>query len=115
MAYGAGVVAANKFGAKVHVDPRPYAVRSIKQVYNKYPHLGNVLPAMGYGNKQLDALRQTINRTPADVVVVATPIDLTRVIEINKPSIRVKYELKEIGQPRLKGIIEECFEGHRRT
>jgi predicted GTPase len=114
MAYGAGVVAANKFGAKVHVDPRPYAVRSIKQVYSKYPHLGNILPAMGYGDMQLDALKQTINRTPADVVVVATPIDLTRIIDIDKPSIRVKYELKEIGQPRLKGIIEEYFDGYRR-
>ncbi|MBM4424400.1 MAG: GTPase [Chloroflexi bacterium] len=109
MAYGAGVVAAKRFGAKEIIDPRPYAVGSIIDTYNKYPSTGNVLPAMGYGQKQTEELRQTINNTPADVVIVATPIDLTRLIKIDKPAQRVRYELQEIGQPTLAELLAAKF------
>lgn len=105
MAYGAGVVAARRFGAAEIIDPRPYAVGSIKATYQKYPTTGNVLPAMGYGREQMEELGQTINQTPCDLVVIATPIDLRRVVEFNKPSQRVGYELQEIGQPDLAGIL----------
>lgn len=109
MAYGAGVVAAKRFGAAEIIDPRPYAVGSIIATYNKYPSTGTVLPAMGYGEKQTEELRQTINNTPADVVIVATPIDLTRLIKIDKPSQRVRYELQEIGQPNLAELLAAKF------
>jgi predicted GTPase len=109
MAYGAGVVAAKRFGAREIIDPRPYAVGSITAVYNKYPTTGSVLPAMGYGQKQIEELRQTINNTPADVVIVATPIDLTRLIKIDKPAQRVRYELQEIGQPTLTELLTAKF------
>jgi predicted GTPase len=109
MAYGAGVVAARRFGAAEIVDPRPYAVGSIAETYKKYPSTGNVLPAMGYGEKQVAELSQTINRTPCDLVIVATPIDLRRVLEIDRPSQRVRYELQEIGQPTLAEILEGKF------
>jgi predicted GTPase len=109
MAYGAGVVAARRFGAAEIVDPRPYAVGSIVATYEQYPGTGPVLPAMGYGHQQMDELGQTIERTPCDLVIVATPIDLRRVIEINKPNQRVLYELQEIGQPDLAGILATKF------
>jgi len=109
MTYGAGVIAAKKFGAKEIIDPRPYAIGSIKTTFEKYSHLGNVLPAMGYGAKQIKELEETINQIPADVVIIGTPIDLRRVININKPAVRVRYELQEIGVPTLKDIIEEKF------
>ena len=109
MAYGAGVVAAKRFGAAEIIDPRPYAVGSIAETYRKYPTTGNVLPAMGYGQKQIEELRQTINNTPADVVIVATPIDLTRLIKIEKPAQRVRYELQEIGQPTLTELLTAKF------
>ncbi len=109
MAYGAGVVAARRFGAAEIVDPRPYAVGSIVATYEQYPGTGPVLPAMGYGRQQMDELGQTIERTPCDLVIVATPIDLRRVIEINKPNQRVLYELQEIGQPDLAGILSTKF------
>ena len=109
MAYGAGVVAAKRFGAAEIIDPRPYAVGSITATYNKYPTTGSVLPAMGYGQKQIEELRQTINNTPADVVIVATPIDLTRLIKIEKPAQRVRYELQEIGQPTLTELLTAKF------
>ena len=105
MAYGAGVVAARRFGAAEIIDPRPYAVGSIKATYEKYPTTGKVLPAMGYGREQMEELGQTINQTPCDLVIIATPIDLRRVVEFNKPSQRVGYELQEIGQPDLAGIL----------
>lgn len=105
MAYGAGVVAARRFGAATIIDPRPYAVRSIAETYAKYPGTGPVLPAMGYGDQQRADLQETINATPCDLVIVATPIDLNRVVEINRPTQRVRYELQEIGQPDLAGII----------
>ncbi len=109
MAYGAGVVAAKRFGASEIVDPHPYAVGTITATYNKYPTTGAVLPAMGYGQKQTDELQQTINNTPCDLVLIATPIDLTRLIKINKPTQRVRYELQEIGQPTLRELIERKF------
>ncbi len=109
MAYGAGVVAARRFGAAEIIDPRPYAVGSIVATYQKYPTTGAVLPAMGYGPEQMRELGETINNTPCDLVLVATPIDLRRVVEINRPSQRVRYELQEIGQPTLVDILEEKF------
>ena len=109
MAYGAGVVAARRFGAAEIVDPRPYAVGSIIATYQKYPTTGSVLPAMGYGAKQTEELRQTINNTPADVVIVATPIDLSRLIKFDKPAQRVRYELQEIGQPTLTELLTAKF------
>jgi predicted GTPase len=109
MSYGAGTVAATKLGAAEIVDPRPYAVGSIKDVYAKYSTTGAVLPAMGYGPQQIKELEQTINATPCDVVVVATPIDLRRVAQINKPCDRVRYELQEIGQPTLTEIVLQRF------
>ncbi len=109
MAYGAGVVAAKRFGAAGIIDPRPYAVGSIIATYAKYPTTGAVLPAMGYGAEQTEELRQTINNTPADVVIVATPIDLSRLIKIDKPVQRVRYELQEIGQPTLTELLTAKF------
>jgi predicted GTPase len=109
MAYGAGVVAARRFGAAEIIDPRPYAVGSIVGTYNKYPTTGPVLPAMGYGDTQTGELGETINNTPADLVIVATPIDLRRIVRIDKPSQRVRYELQEIGQPTLADLLAARF------
>ena len=109
MAYGAGVVAADYFGAAEIVDPRPYAVGSIVATYEKYPTTGPVLPAMGYGAAQMAELRQTIENTPADLVLVATPIDLARTIDLVKPSQRVRYELQEIGRPNLVDVLGAMF------
>jgi predicted GTPase len=109
MAYGAGVVAADYYGAAEIVDPRPYAVRSIKATYEKYPTTGPVLPAMGYGDEQIADLQETINNTPADIVLVATPIDLARIVDIRKPSQRVRYELQEIGRPTLAELLQARF------
>ncbi|MCI0397066.1 MAG: GTPase, partial [Chloroflexi bacterium] len=109
MAYGAGVVAARYFDAAEIIDPRPYAVRSIAETYEKYPTTGPVLPAMGYGEKQMADLEETINRTPADLVLIATPIDLGRLIGIKPPSQRVRYELQEIGQPTLMELLRDKF------
>ena len=107
MPYGAGSIMAKKAGASVIVDPRPYAVGSIKETYAKYTHLGAVLPAMGYGGKQVAELKETIDRTPCDVVVIGTPIDLRRVMSINKPSVRVNYELQVLGPVSLEQVLEE--------
>ena len=109
MSYGAGTVAAQRFGAAETVDPRPYAVGSIKETYDKYPTIGPLLPAMGYGPQQVKELEETINATPCDLVVVATPIDLRRVAHIEKPCVRVRYELQEIGQPTLADLLSERF------
>jgi predicted GTPase len=106
MAYGAGVVAARRFGAAEIVDPRPCAVGSILETYEKYPTTGNVLPAMGYGQEQVEELEQTIANTPCDLVLIATPIDLRRVVTIDKPSQRVRYEMQEIGRPDLADVLE---------
>ncbi|HKY84466.1 MAG TPA: cyclic 2,3-diphosphoglycerate synthase [Anaerolineales bacterium] len=106
MAYGAGWVAARRFGAAEIVDPRPYAVGSIAQTYAKYPTTGPVLPAMGYGDEQVRELEQTINNAKADLVLIGTPIDLGRLLDLNKPAQRIRYELQEIGQPTLAEILE---------
>ena len=109
MTYGAGVVAANRFGAAEIIDPRPFAVRSIADTYAKYPDTGNVLPAMGYGDEQMSDLQETINQSQADLVIAATPIDLTRVIDVALPMQRVRYELQVIGEPTLRGLLEDAF------
>jgi predicted GTPase len=109
MAYGAGYMAARRFGAAEIVDPRPFAVKSIAATYEKYPKTGPILPAMGYGNAQTKDLEETINKSDVDLVIVGTPIDLTRVIKMNKPSQRVRYELQEIGQPTLQDILMKKF------
>jgi predicted GTPase len=109
MAYGAAWVAAKRFGACEIIDPRPFAVGSIKATYEKYPTTGTVLPAMGYGEAQVRELEQTVNAANADLVLVGTPIDLKRLIQINKPSQRVRYELQEIGQPTLEDILKAKF------
>jgi predicted GTPase len=109
MAYGAGWVAAQRFGAAEIIDPRPFAVGSIKATFAKYPTTGNVLPAMGYGDAQIHELEQTINAASADLVIIGTPIDLKRIVKIDKPSQRVRYELQEIGQPTLEDILKRKF------
>ncbi len=109
MAYGAGTVAAQRFGAAEIVDPRPYAVNSILETYEQYPNTGAVLPAMGYGAHQIAELEQTINDTPCDMVIVATPIDLSRVLSIKRPFQRVRYELQVIGQPTLEEVLGEVL------
>jgi len=107
MTFGAGTIAAERFGAAEIIDPRPYAVRSIRDTFEKYPNIGTLLPAMGYGEEQVKDLEETIANTPADVVIVGTPIDLQRVVEIAQPSQRVRYELQEIGQPTLDDILRQ--------
>jgi predicted GTPase len=109
MAYGAAWVAARRFGAAEIVDPRPYAVASIAETYQKYPNTGPILPAMGYSGQQVRDLEATINQAEVDLVVSGTPIDLTRIITFNKPIQRVRYELQEIGQPDLKTLLLEKF------
>ncbi len=109
MAYGAGWVAAKRFGAAEIVDPRPYAVGSIRETYAKYPTTGAVLPAMGYGEAQIRELEETINRADADLVIIGTPIDLRRLMKINKPSDRVRYELQIIGTPTLEDLLKAKF------
>ncbi|HMN62786.1 MAG TPA: GTPase, partial [Anaerolinea sp.] len=109
MAYGAGWVAARRFGAAEIVDPRPYAVGSIIDTYQKYPGTGKILPAMGYGDAQMHDLEQTIANAPVDLVISATPIDLTRVIKVTKPMQRVRYELEEIGKPDMVDLLTEKF------
>ncbi len=109
MAYGAGWVAARRFGAAEIVDPRPFAVGTITETYQKYPGTGQILPAMGYGEQQMKDLETTINNADVDLVISATPIDLTRIIKINKPMQRVRYELQEIGQPTLEEILKAKF------
>ncbi len=110
MAYGAGWVAARRFGAAEIVDPRPYAVGSILETYRKYPTTGEILPAMGYGDEMMRELEQTINNADVEMVVIGTPINLAGLLKINKPSQRVRYELQEIGQPTLSEILQEKFQ-----
>jgi predicted GTPase len=109
MAYGAGWVAARRFGAAEIVDPRPFAVGTILETYQKYPTTGDVLPAMGYGDSQIRELEKTINNADVDLVIIGTPIDLTRLMKINKPTQRVRYELQIIGQPTLEDLLKEKF------
>jgi predicted GTPase len=109
MAYGAGYVAARRFGAAEIVDPRPYAVGSILKTYQKYPTTGPILPAMGYGDEMMGELSQTINNADVDLVIVGTPIDLAGLLKLDKPSQRVRYELQEIGQPTLVDVLKAKF------
>jgi predicted GTPase len=109
MKYGAGTLAAQKFGAKEIIDPRSYAVKTIKETYNKYPGIGNLLPAMGYGDKQIKDLEDTINKVPCDSIIIGTPIDLRRLIKFKKPAVRVNYELQEIGKPDLRYLLKNKF------
>jgi len=115
MKIGAGIVAARRFGAAEIVDPRPTAVGSLAETYKKYPHIGNLLPAMGYGNEQMADLAATIDRTDCDAVIIATPIDLNRVIKINKPNTRVDYSLQELGHPNLEDVLAEFVQELRKT
>jgi len=107
MKFGAGFIAAQNAGAKEIIDPRPFAVNSIKETFGKYNHLEKVLPAMGYGNHQVKDLQDTINASKCDVVVSGTPIDLNRVLKANKPIIRVRYELQVLGEPSLEEILKK--------
>ncbi|MEM3725353.1 MAG: cyclic 2,3-diphosphoglycerate synthase [Candidatus Bathyarchaeia archaeon] len=110
MPYGAGTIAAKNFGAREIVDPKPYAVGSIKEAYERYTHLGAILPALGYSEKQIAELKETINRTPCDAVVIGTPIDLRRVMTFDKPTVRVRYELKVLGPVSLEQVLEDFID-----
>ncbi|MCH8125655.1 GTPase [candidate division KSB1 bacterium] len=107
MTFGAGWVAAKRYGAAEIIDPRPFAVGTIHDTFVKYPNTGPILPAMGYGSEQTKDLEQTINNSNADIVLVATPIDIRNVIRLEKPGLRVRYELQEIGEPTLTGILSD--------
>jgi len=113
MKIGAGTVAARKFGAASLVDPRPFTVGKLSETFKIYPNIGILLPAMGYSDQQLKDLETTINNTKCDSVVIGTPIDLNRLIKINKPNTRVYYDLQEIGFPDLSGIINEFVDKHK--
>jgi predicted GTPase len=113
MPYGAGVVAARLNGASELIDPRPYAVGSILSTYQRYPHMTSLLPAMGYSPLQRQELEETIRRTPCDLVLVATPIDLSRVIRIDQPALRVSYEVEERTKPGLADVLKEFSEKHQ--
>ena len=113
MKIGAGSVAAERLGAKEIIDPRPFAVGTITETFNKYQHIGHVLPAMGYGEQQLKDLEETIRNADCDAVIIGTPIDLTRVISIDKPCTRVHYELDEQGSPNLTDILDDFVQQHK--
>ncbi len=106
MTYGSGMVAAQKHGAGEIVNPRPYVTGKIRQTFDRYPNIGALLPALGYGDEQVHDLEDTIRRVPCDLVIVATPVDLTRIIKIDKPMLRVRYELQELGTPNLTDILK---------
>jgi len=107
MTYGAAVLAAKQHGAAELVDPRPFAVGTIAATFEQYPDIGTLLPAMGYGRKQMNDLRETIERSDAEVVLIGTPIDLRRLIDLDKPALRVTYKLQEVGEPTLKDLLGE--------
>lgn len=109
--YGAGTIAAKQLGCEI-IDPRPFAVGSIKETYEDFPNLGKILPAMGYSDEQMKELEETINKAEVDAVLVGTPFDLARLLKINKPSSRVRYRIEEIGKPDLKEIIEDFVKKH---
>jgi predicted GTPase len=107
MKYGAGTVAARQFGAAELIDPRPFAVGEMKATFEKYPGIGVLLPAMGYGAQQVKDLETTINASGAELVVIGTPIDLRRIVNITIPAVRVSYDLQEVGHPTLRDILGE--------
>jgi len=113
MKIGAGTVAAHKFGAAELVDPRPYAVGKLAETFRLYPNIGTLLPAMGYGEEQVKDLERTIANTPCDAIIIATPIDLNRIVKINKPNVKVGYDLQEIGKPDLSDVIDEFVKKHK--
>jgi predicted GTPase len=113
MSFGAGGVAARRYGAANQVDPGPYAVGSIKETLERFPHLKNLLPAMGYSEEQRLELEESINRTPCDLVLVATPVDLAGLLNLNKPSLRVEYNIEERTWPRLREVLERFTERQR--
>ncbi|MEX2116788.1 MAG: cyclic 2,3-diphosphoglycerate synthase [Bacteroidota bacterium] len=115
MKIGAGSVAANKFGASSIIDPRPWCSGEIKKTFERYPGIGTLLPAMGYGDAQIKDLEETINRVPCDAVIIGTPIDLGRFIHIDHPSVRVTYDLVEVGEPMLEGLIRAMLEKRDRA
>ena len=112
MRIGAGTVAARKFGAKELVDPRPYTVGKLKGTFETYPNIGTLLPAMGYGEEQVRDLEATINKTDCDTVVIATPIDLNRIVKIRHPTVKVGYDLQEIGKPDLEEVLGDFVKRH---
>ncbi len=112
MKIGAGVVAARKYGASELIDPRAFAVGKLAETFRIYPNIGTLLPAMGYGQQQIKDLETTINATPCDAVVIATPIDLSRIVKINKPTVKIGYDLQEIGEPNLLRPIQEFIKKH---
>jgi predicted GTPase len=107
MKFGAGVIAARKYGALEIIDPRGFTSGKIRETYETYPNIGSVLPAVGYGEQQIKDLEATINNVSCDLVIIATPVDLTRIISINKPMLKVGYELQEIGKPDLTDLIKK--------
>jgi predicted GTPase len=107
MTFGAAVLAAKQHGAADLVDPRPFAVGSIEETFEQYPNVGTLLPAMGYGREQMEDLRKTIERSDADLVLIGTPVDLRRLIDLDKPALRVTYKLQEIGEPTLQDVLAE--------
>ncbi len=109
LSYGAGYLAAKMYGARDIVDPRPYALGSILEAYREYSHMGPVLPALGYGQRQMKELEEVINRTPADTVVLGTPSDISRYLKVNKPVVHVKYELRDLANPTLEEILVEMM------
>jgi predicted GTPase len=114
MPFGAGMVFSKKFGAREFADPRPYAVGSIKEAYQKYSHLGTILPALGYSEGQVAELKKTIDEVPCDVVVIGTPIDLRRVVSINQPTVRIRYDLKILGPVSLEQILDDFIQKSRK-
>ncbi len=113
MKIGAGSVAAERLGVKEIIDPKPFAVGTLIDTYNKYQHIGNILPAMGYGEQQLKDLEETINNADCDAVIIGTPMDLTRIISINKPTTRVHYDLDEVGDTNLSGVLKGFIQEHK--
>jgi predicted GTPase len=107
MAYGAAVLAAKANGASELIDPRPFAVGSIADTFRAYPHIGELLPAMGYGRAQIEELRETIERSDAELILIGTPIDLRRLVRLDKPALRVTYRLQEVGEPTLADVLAE--------
>ena len=112
MTFGAGMVAAQKYGASEIIDPRPWLVGEIQETFEKYPKIGKLLPAMGYGEHQVADLEATISRVPCDLVVIGTPIDIRRILKLDKPSVRVRYELQETGAPTLHEILSDFLHRH---
>jgi predicted GTPase len=113
MSHGIGYLAAQELGAKELVNPKPFAQGSLKDIFAKYSHIAELLPALGYGVRQMDDLEATINQTPADVVLVATPVDLDSLLELNKECVRLTYEIQPTGEPTVEEILVEFLKQHQ--